>query len=55
MQRLGLRERWKEGQLKVKSEGMARIGRGQGKLEDRMDDKIEDREGRKKASAWWMV
>ena len=55
MQRLGLRELWKEGQLKVKSKGMARAGRGQGKLEGRMDDKIEGRVGRKRASAWWMV
>ena len=48
MQRLGLRERWKEGQLKVKLEGMARTGRGQDKFEGRMEGKIEGRRSGKK-------
>ena len=55
MQRLGLRERWKEEQLKAKSDGMARAGRGQDKLLGRMKSNIEGREGRKKASTWWMA
>ena len=54
MKGLGLRVRWKEGQLWVKSEGMARAGRGRDKLEGRVKDEIEGREDRKKVSTWWM-
>ena len=53
MKRIGLRERWKEGQLKIKSDGMARTGRGQDKLEGRMDDKRIGRAGRKPAHGGW--
>ena len=53
MQRLEPGVQWKEGQLKVKSEGMARAERGQDKLEGRVEDEIESREGRKKVSTWW--
>ena len=51
MKRLGLRVRWKEGQQWVKAEGIARAGRGQDKLEGRVNDEIEGREGRKKVSS----
>ena len=45
---------WKEEQLQVKSEGKTRLGRGQDKLEGRVEDQKEDREERKKAHGGWI-
>ena len=52
MKRLWRRVRWKEGQQRAKSEGITKEGRGQDKLEGRVNDEIESREGRTKVSTW---
>ena len=52
LQLLGLRVWWKGEQLQVKSEGMARAGRGQDELEGWVEDEIGGREGIEKVSTW---